>query len=213
MRCGRLYLSLHGIKTKIKQDRISGKTAVKSIGKEGLGIPNVRNYTNVLKPLSKRKLKTSSHTCKSIIKSFYPKVLLLEQFRSSLSVEVHYANTFWVRVFQVYREFGRKVQLEKPEELAAEPLICNDNIQVGNRTVFCQKMFDSFVCYIGNILNEDCTFMTLIRFKGKYELTQIIITYTGCVQAGKNYKRKIGLIVEENGLTELTKTLQVIYSH
>ena len=44
-------------------------------------------------------------------------------------------------------------------------------------------------------------------------LTQIIITYTGCVQAGKSYKRKTGLIVEENGLTELTKTLQVIYIH
>ena len=53
---------------KYKKDRINGKTAVKSIGKGGLGIPNVRNYTNALKPLSIRKLKTSSHTCKRIIK-------------------------------------------------------------------------------------------------------------------------------------------------
>ena len=45
-----------------------------------------------------------------------------------------------------YRVFGLKVQLQKPEELVAEPLFCNDNIQVGNRNMFYKKWIDNDVC-------------------------------------------------------------------
>ena len=63
---------------------------------------------------------------------FYPKVLLLEQVGSSLNVEEQHANTFCVQVFQACREFSRKVPPEKPEET----LFCNENIRVGNGTMF-----------------------------------------------------------------------------
>ena len=45
-----------------------------------------------------------------------------------------------------YRVFGLKVQLQKPEEFVAEPLFCNDNIQVGNRNMFYKKLIDNDVC-------------------------------------------------------------------
>lgn len=63
-----------------------------------------------------------------IIKSSYPKALLLEQLVSSLNVTDHFSNKFCAHVFQAYTEFSTKVHLENAEELAAEPAFCNDNI-------------------------------------------------------------------------------------
>ena len=77
---------------------------------------------------------------------FYPKVLLLEQLGSSLSVEEQLVNKFCVQVFQACREFSRKVHTEKPKE----PHFCNDNIRVGNGIMFDKKWIDNSVCDIGN---------------------------------------------------------------
>ncbi|WP_419609554.1 reverse transcriptase family protein [Thiolapillus sp.] len=194
-----------------KQDRISRKTAIKNVTKGGLGIPKIREYINALKLIWVRKLKTSNHKWKSILKVSYPKVLLLEQLGSSLNVKDCHLNKFWAHVFQAYREFGRKIYVEKSEELAAEPLFCNDNIQVENRNIFYKNWIDSGVCYIKSILNEDGTFMTVKRFTQKYDINTNYITYIGCVQAVKSYIRKTGLTVEKNKSTDLTKTLKIIY--
>ena len=119
-----------------KQDRISRKVTVKTIAKGGLGIPNIRHYINALKLSWIRKLKTSDHKWKGIITSTYPKVLLLEQLGSSLPTQENNFNMFWIHVFKAYREFGKHMQVENSEELVADPIFCNDNILVGNKTVF-----------------------------------------------------------------------------
>ena len=55
--------------------------------------------------------------------------------------------------------------------LAAEPLFCNDNIQVENRNIFfCKNWIDNGVCYIKSILNEDTTCVTVKRFAEKYDI-------------------------------------------
>ena len=72
------------------------------------------------------------------IKASYPKVLLLEQLRSSLPIEEN-LNQFWTYVFQAYKEFGWKIHVEKPEELIAEPIFCNEDIQVGKTFCFYRK--------------------------------------------------------------------------
>ena len=63
-------------------------------------------------------------------------------------------------------------------------------------------------------MNENGTVMTFKQFEEKYDINTNYITYTGlmCSSCKKWYLRKTGLIVEENGFTDLTKTLQVIYS-
>ena len=69
-----------------------------------------------------RKVLTSDHEWKSIIKASYPKELLLEQLGSSLPTEEDNLNTFGMHVFQAYAEFGRKIHLEKSEELKSQKL-------------------------------------------------------------------------------------------
>ena len=139
-------------------------------------------------------------------------MLLLEQLGSSLPIQENYFNTFWIHVFKAYREFGKRIQVENSEELVADPIFCNDNILVGNKTVFYKKWIDKGVCFIKNILNENGTFMLFKRFKEIYRINTDYITYIGCVQAIKSYRRKTGLTVESNSSTDLTKTLKIIYS-
>ena len=116
-----------------KQDRISRKIAVRSIAKGGLGIPNIKTYINALKLIWIKKLKTSEHKWKSIIKSTYPKVVWFEQLGSSLHFQEHKVNKFWSHVFMAYKEFSKQIHVENSEELVAEPIFCNQNILVGNR--------------------------------------------------------------------------------
>lgn len=61
-----------------------------------------------------------------------------------------------------------------------------------------------FVILNGITLNENGIFMTFKRFKEKYDINTNYVTYTGCVQAVKSYIHDSGLIVEGNGLTELS---------
>ena len=83
-----------------KQDRISRKAAIKHISKGGLGIPKLRDYIHALKLIWVRKLKTFDHKWKSITKTSYPKVTLLEQLGSSLPIEELHLNKFGDDVFQ-----------------------------------------------------------------------------------------------------------------
>ena len=48
---------------------------------------------------------------------------------------------FWIHVFKVYREFGKRIQVENSEELVADPIFGNDNILVGNKPGFLLLFF------------------------------------------------------------------------
>ena len=102
--------------------------------------------------------------------------------------------------------------VENSEELVTNPLFCNDNILVANKTVFHKKWIDKGVCFLKNILNENGMFMLFKRFMEIYRINMDYITYTGCVQVIKSYIRKSGLTAESNSSTDLRKTLKIIYS-
>ena len=92
------------------------------------------------------------------------------------------------------------------------PIFCNDNIRVGNRTVFQKSWIDNHVCYIKHILNENGTFMSFQSFKEKYRINTNYITYIGYVHAIKCYICQTGLTVEGNSSGDLIKTLKIIYN-
>ena len=132
-----------------EQDRITRKIAVRSIGKGGLGIPDIKTYINALKLIWIRKLKTSEHMWKSIIKSTYQKMSWFERLGSSLHFQEHEVNKFWSHVFMAYKEFGKQIiHVENSEELVAEPIFCNQNILVGNRFFLNNNWIDKGMCHI-----------------------------------------------------------------
>ena len=118
---------------------------------------------------------------------------------------------FWCHVFKAYKEFGKNIRLENSEELVAEPVFCNGNIRVGNRTVFQKSWIDNRVCHVKHILNENGTFMSFQSFREKYRINTKYITYIEYVHAIESSIRQTGLTVEGNGSVDLIKT--VSYTH
>ena len=106
---------------------------------------------------------------------------MLEQLGSSLPIEELRLNTFWNDVFQAYKQFGRKIQVESSDELAAEPIYCNDKIQVRNRSICYKNWIDNRVFSTKKILKENGAFMTFNQSKEKYEINTDYITYNCCV--------------------------------
>ena len=117
-----------------------------------------------------------------------------------------------------YKEFGKQIHVENSEELVAEPVFCNQNILVGNRSFFCfcflfnKNWIDKGVCHIKNMPNDNGTFMSFKSFKEKFGIKTDYITYIGCVQAIKNYIRKTEITMEGKNSADLIKTLKTIYN-
>ena len=92
-----------------------------------IGKRNIRICVNALELIWIRKLKTSDHKLKSIIKASYPKVTLLEQLGSSLPIEEENLNNFRIHVFQAFRIWSentfRKVGRALPNLLSPVTII------------------------------------------------------------------------------------------
>lgn len=195
-----------------KQDRINRKTAVKSIKKGGLGIPDIKKYVSALKLIWIRKLNMSNHMWKNIIQTVYPKANLLEKLGSSYNNDLFHVNRFWSDVFQAYREIGLKVKPQTPDELNAEPIFLNENIKIGNKVIFYKLWLNRGVCFIRNVLDESGSFLSYENFKEIYGINTNYLTYIGCIQAIKSYIRRTGLDIESNKSSKLSKVLQFIQS-
>ena len=131
---------------------------------------------------------------------------------SGLPIEELHLNKFWNDIFQAYKQFCRKIQVESSEKLAAETILCNDKIQVGNRSICYKNWIHKGVFAIKNILKENGAFMKFNHFKEKYGINADYITYIGSVQAIKSYILKTGLTINNDMSNHMIKTLKVIYS-
>ena len=93
---------------------------------------------NALKLIWIRKFKTSTHKWKNVAAAVYREILQFEQLGSAVPY-VENQNKFWSNVFQAYDQLASKVNIEKPEEMLAEPIFCNRNIKIGNKVIFYKK--------------------------------------------------------------------------
>ena len=107
-----------------------------------------------------------------------------------------------------YKEFGKQIHVKNSEELVAEPIFCNQNVLVRNRTIFKNKNWiDKGVCYIKNLLKDNGTFMSFKKFAEKFGIKTDYITYIGCVQAINSYIHKTEITVEGKKFADLIKTI------
>ena len=82
-----------------KQDKISRKTAIKSIKSGGFGVPDIRKSISALKIMWIRKLKQTKHKWKNIALVTYPFIIGLEQCGPNLYSQKAKSNIFWEHVF------------------------------------------------------------------------------------------------------------------
>lgn len=153
-----------------KTDKIARKMSTKNVIQGGIGIPDIKNYMNALKLMWIRKLTNSNHKWTDIIKLANNRILFIDKLGHCLHHGKN-VNLFWCDVFNAYEAFGRKTIVTHLDDIVIEPLFCNANIQVGNKTIFYHKWIEKNVCKIGDLLTENGRFLSFVQFANKYDIT------------------------------------------
>ena len=195
-----------------KPDKISRKTAVKSVQDGGMGIPDIKKFIMALKLTWIRKFKNNTHKWKNIILEDFPFFDKLEMYGPEIIKKYKAGNPFWSEVFASYKEYFYKLEVTNSEELLAEPVCYNNRIIIGNNCIEKTKWIDHGVSCIGNFLNDDTQFYVQLEFNTKYNLTVDYVTYTGCILSLKQYIRKCGIPVNNNNRIPTCMSLKKILS-
>ena len=103
---------------------------------------------------------------------FYPKVLLLEQLGSSLSIEEQHANKLCVRYFRRVENLVEKY-IQKSQRSLSSAIIFGLETELGLTKNGLIMMCDILE------MNENGTVMTFKQFEEKYDINTNYITYTG----------------------------------
>ena len=113
--------------------------------------------------------------CRKVLSISYKNHVTLEQLESSLPIEDLHLNEFWNDVFQAYKQFGRKIQVKSSDELAAEPIFCNDKIQVGNRSICYKNWIDNKCSVLRTFWKKMAHLWQLSSLRKNMKLTQITL--------------------------------------
>jgi hypothetical protein len=196
-----------------KQDRISRKNIIKNIQKGGLGVVDIKSYANSLKLAWIRKLEGGTHRWRSIISSLFPMVASLRNFGESLPIKGFHINKFWRHVFLAYECLCKKIKVDDPSDMLAEPLFYNNNIPINVSVLRPSDWIDRGITRIEHLLHADGTFLSNAEFRRKYEWSVNFLSYTNVVCAVKKCMKKQNVTISEEVANTIRKALKVIISN
>ena len=172
------------------RDRISRKTAIKTVKQGGVNVPDIQKYIHALKLQWIRKLKTATHKWKNIVLELYPFLKKIECYGPSIFPIEDKKSVFWAHVFKAYRLFHLKVKPRNQYEILAEPVFYNENIKVANSIIKYRKLISCGLYAIRHFLKDNHGFKTYEEFTENLTFTINFVTYRGWISAIKQYIRK-----------------------
>ena len=193
-----------------KRDRISRKTTVQPAHRGGLGIPDLKTYISSLKLIWLRKLESCKHKWKNIILSTNPNLPNLRHLGCNLPRQWGRLNDFWKDVFSAYKSFGEKIKCKTQEEVNAEPIFYNGNINIDKKSIFYKTWFDKGVRNIHHLIKDNGDFLPYDEFKRKYDIVTDYVTYIGCTQAIKKYIRQLCIDMDCDRSVESPKAFRTL---
>ena len=197
-----------------KNDKISRKISIKNIVEGGIGIPDVRSYINALKLTWIRKLINTKHKWRCIIQTVNEKVLLIKKLGTCLGINNN-MNPFWKDVFNAYNFMGKQIKSYCLEEICSEPLFCNNNILVGEKTVFFPEWIEKDVYTIKSLLDNNGKFLSYKVFLNIYKINVNFFKYLGCINAVIMFFRRSGIQMKNCNSNKYNtgKVLNIICEH
>ena len=193
-----------------KPDKIKRLTAIKSVRDGGIGAVDIEAFADSLKLSWIRKLVTGNHGWTHIIQAQFPTVKFLNKCGSKLPIGKTYLNRFWLHTFQAYNKFYKKIKLDNPEEVVAEPIFFNENINVNDKLLKVVEWIEYGVYKICHFLNLDGSFMSLDEFVRKYHFRVNFLTYAGVICAIRKFLQRTHVTIPDNSAKENSKAFSIV---
>ena len=105
-------------------------------------------------------------------------------------------SSFWNEIIQIWSKLN--IEPTAPEKVTSQPIWCNPNIIIGNKTIFKQNWIDKDIIYINDLIDGDGNFFSYIAFRALFDLQTNFLDYQGIINSIKNkWRETINTVVKE----------------
>ena len=77
------------------------------------------------------------------------------------------------------------------EEFQTNPIFFNENIKIGNRSVYNKSCIENGLIYINDIIKENGNIFSYEELKRTYNINIIFLQYSGLVKSILDWKKKL----------------------
>jgi exonuclease III len=165
------------------QSRINFHTLCKEYKDGGLKMVNVENFIKAMKLTWLKRVFVSNgkwlHIAKSYI-DFDKLVHCGKHYSEKLENEI--LNPFWKDVLQCFIQFQDKLDFI-PANVYYYPVFYNDSIKIGNKSIYFDSWYKAGIHLIGDLFDDNGTFLSLKEINNKYNLNINFLLYSGVKQA------------------------------
>ena len=195
-----------------KPDKISRKSAVKSVKEGGINIPDIKTYITALKLTWIRKYNSTKHKWKSIVDKICPFIKTINKYGPMYALNKPVINKFWSNCFTALQIFHNSCQIKSSEDVLAEPMFHNNKFLIGGQIIWESGWFSKGVYCVAHFMNENGRFYNCNEFCDKYNLPKKVLTYNGSVMAIRSVLKRAGIELSNNSVTKEPLALRLVYS-
>ena len=165
-------------------DRIKRTVICQDYCKGGLKMVNTESFICALKTTWLRKLILNNSLWSVILQSTVNIQSLLNYGTAYIvdNVLPKTKNKFWIDVFKSHIKVSAKQEPTKIEHFQTSPLFHNNNIKIGNRTVYNKSCIENGIIYINNIIKDDGNMFSYEELKRAYNVNINFLQYNGLVR-------------------------------
>ena len=162
----------------------------------GLKMVNINAFIAALKTTWLRKIITDNNSPWSIILQFMTDTKNFFNLGTNLLTEKilpKIKNKFWRDVFSSHIQIVRKNTPTKIQQFQTIPIFSNENIKIGDKTVYYKSCFENGIKFINDLTNNDGSFYTYDELKATYNVTINFLQYSGLIRSILAWKKTLNL--------------------
>lgn len=161
----------------------------------GLRMININAFIAALKTTWLRKLITNNNQWIVILQSSL-NIQNIFNFGVSYITEKVFPkikNKFWKDVFMSHIQVSSKNNPTEIQQFQTNPIFFNDNIKIGNKTIYNKSCIENGIKYINDITKEDGNIYTYLELKRTYDVNINFLQYSGLVRSIQDWKKTLNL--------------------
>ena len=154
-----------------KSNKIRKDVSIQQASMGGLGMPDIKSFTNALKITWIRRAKESNQTWSAILNQQIPDFNMIYKVGSEIArtLKDTTRSKFWQDVLHSLAEYSKRIEPRNMMEFLEVSFLYNENIKIGGQSITKKEFIQNEVYLVSQLYNQD-SYMTYIQFKTKYPL-------------------------------------------